>query len=166
MPLAHRIDLAYNCLHGGIWGRFLLHHASSSLRKGQAMWRKEIEIILARQLASYLAMPIFLVDPDGNLLYFNESAEQVLGRRFEETGWMGADEWSITFQPTDRSGTPLRPEDLPLMRALRTRRPAHRDILIRGLDGTRRAIEVTAIPINGMAGRFLGAISIFWELEA
>ena len=29
--------------------------------------QQEVEVILARQLADYLALPIFLVDPDGNL---------------------------------------------------------------------------------------------------
>jgi hypothetical protein len=49
---------------------------------------KAVELILMRQLASYLAMPIFLVDPDGNLLYYNEPAEYLLGRRYDETGEM------------------------------------------------------------------------------
>ena len=35
------------------------------------MLQKAIEVILMRQLASYLAMPIFVVDPDGNLLFYN-----------------------------------------------------------------------------------------------
>jgi PAS domain-containing protein len=129
------------------------------------MWRKDIEIILARQLASYLAMPIFLVDTDGGLLYFNESAEHILGRRFEETGWMPSDEWSTVFVPRDEAGEPIAPADLPLNRSLHTRRPAHRRFWIRGMDGVSRAIEVTAFPLVGMGDRLMGAISIFWELE-
>ena len=48
--------------------------------------QKAVEIILTRQLASYLAMPVFLVDPAGNLLYYNEPAEALLGHRYDETG--------------------------------------------------------------------------------
>ena len=33
------------------------------------MAQKELEIILARQLTSYLSIPAFIVDPDGTLLY-------------------------------------------------------------------------------------------------
>jgi hypothetical protein len=33
--------------------------------------QKEIELILARQLASYLVMPIFIVDLQGNIIYYN-----------------------------------------------------------------------------------------------
>jgi hypothetical protein len=42
-----------------------------------------IQIILTRQLAGYLSVPLFLVDQKGNLLYYNEPAEVLLGRRFE-----------------------------------------------------------------------------------
>jgi hypothetical protein len=29
----------------------------------------------------------------------------------------------------------------------------------------RRQIEVTAIPIVGLQGEFLGAVSLYWEIE-
>ena len=38
-----------------------------------------IEIILMRELADHLATPIFVVDPDGDLLFYNEPAEKLLG---------------------------------------------------------------------------------------
>jgi len=38
------------------------------------MSHKPVELILMRQLASYLAMPIFVVDPVGNVLFYNEPA--------------------------------------------------------------------------------------------
>jgi PAS domain-containing protein len=131
----------------------------------QRMWRKEIEIILARQLASYLAMPMFIVDQQGDLLYFNEPAEQILGRRFEETGWMDSSEWTRAFVPRDEAGSDIPPDDLPLMRTLRTHRPAHRRIWITGNDGVSRTIELTAFPLVGISDRFVGAVSIFWELD-
>ena len=45
-----------------------------------------IQIILMRQLAGYLSVPLFLVGPKGDLLFYNEPAEAILGRRFDETG--------------------------------------------------------------------------------
>ncbi|MGZ9224084.1 MAG: PAS domain-containing protein [Anaerolineales bacterium] len=127
--------------------------------------QKEIELILARQLASYLVMPIFIVDPQGNLIYYNEPAEGILGRHFEETGEMPVEEWSTLFKPMDETGKPLAAESLPLVIALTQHRPAHRDMWIQGLDGVRRLIEVTAFPINGQAERYLGALAIFWEVK-
>ncbi len=127
------------------------------------MAQREIEVILARQLSNYLALPVFLVDPEGNLIFYNEPAERILGRRFEETGEMPASEWSVEFRPTDPDGKAMPPQELPLMRALQGRFPAHARLSILGLDGARRLIEVTAFPLVGMAGRFLGAMALFWE---
>jgi PAS domain-containing protein len=126
--------------------------------------QQEVEVILARQLFDYLALPIFLVDPDGNLLFYNEPAEAILGHRYAETGPMSAEEWATIFQPTDEDGEPLPAEALPLIIALRELRPAHNEFWIRGLDdAVLRKIEVTAFPLVGQAQRYLGAVAIFWE---
>jgi PAS domain-containing protein len=123
-----------------------------------------IQIILMRQLAGYLSVPLFLVDPKGNLLFYNEPAEAVLGRRFEETGAMPAEEWSSVFTPLDEDGQPIPPEQVPLRITLTERRPAYRRLFIRGLDGVSRHIEVASIPIVGLQGEFLGGAALFWEL--
>lgn len=128
------------------------------------MNQHEIEIILARQLASYLAVPIFLVDAKGTLLFYNEPAELILGRRFEETGKIEMEEWSVMFTPTYADGTPVPPEDVPLVVTVTEGRPVHRSVYILGLDGVRRAIEVTGIPLFGQGDRRLGALALFWEV--
>jgi PAS domain S-box-containing protein len=130
------------------------------------MNQQEIEVILARQLADYLALPIFLVDQEGNLLFYNEPAEKILGHRYEETGPMPATEWATVFQPSDEDGRPLSPEQLPLIVALQEARPAHSGFWIRGLDGVLREIEVIAFPLIGQGDRRLGAVAIFWERPA
>jgi PAS domain-containing protein len=127
--------------------------------------QQEIEIILSRHWASHLTTPVFLVDPDGNLLYYNEAAEQILGRRFSETGKMGQEEWSTAFKITDDEGALLDPEELPLTIALNKCLPAHRCFWLTGLDNVRRYVETTCFPIMGQSDRFLGAIALFWELE-
>jgi PAS domain-containing protein len=126
---------------------------------------QEIETILARHLAEYLAMPIFIVNPVGDLIFYNEPAEMILGTRYNETGSMPASQWSTIFQPVDHDGNSIPANELPLMIALTQRCPAHRNFWIRGLDGRLREIEVTAFPVIGQAGRFLGGIAIFWEIE-
>jgi PAS domain-containing protein len=123
----------------------------------------DIEVILFRQLASYLAMPLFIVDPEGTLLFYNEPAEAILGRRFEETGEMSAAEWATVFRPTDEQGGALSAEALPLSVALSQRRPAHGSLWIHGFDQVRRNIEITAVPLVGQSNRFLGAVAIFWS---
>jgi PAS domain-containing protein len=120
---------------------------------------------LMRQLAGYLSVPIFLVDPKGKLLFYNEPAENLLGKRFDETGAMSAEEWSTIFAPLDSRGEPLAPAELPLMIALDKRRPAYQRFFIRDLKGAKRHLEAVAIPIHGVQGEFLGAAALFWELR-
>ena len=129
------------------------------------MAQKEIEVILTRQLASYLAMPIIIVDSSRTLLFYNEPAERILGIRFEETGEVPADEWMAATLVTDEGGTPLAPEMRPLMIAVTERRPTHGDMWLQGLDHVRRHIEITAFPLIGQAERHLGAMAIFWEVK-
>jgi len=128
------------------------------------MTQKEIEVILARQLAEYLALPIFIVDPNGDLLYYNEPAESILGSRYVETGPMAANELAGIFRTVDQDGQPMKSEDLPLVKALIGRQPAHGSLWIEALDGGLRKIAVTAFPIICQANRFRGAIAIFWEV--
>jgi hypothetical protein len=123
-----------------------------------------IEIILTRQLAEYLSVPLLLVDSKGELLFYNEPAERILGRRFEDTGSMPPEEWSKSITALDEQGQPLPPGDLPLMVTLASRMPAHRRLqLVDGEHGA-RAVEVTSIPIAGLHGDFLGAAAMFWVL--
>jgi PAS domain-containing protein len=147
--------------------------SSSSIRpegrrvgeEGEAAAERAVEVILMRQLASYLAMPIFLVDPRGDLLFFNEPAEPILGRRFDETGAMTMEEWLAVFKATDEGGSFMKMEDRPMVIALQRQRAVHRRFFIHGFDGISRKIEAAAFPLVGQSGRRLGAVGMFWELE-
>ncbi len=129
------------------------------------MPQQELEMILARQLASYLAIPLCIMDPQGTLLFYNEPVERILGVRFEETGKMSAAEWASLFTPKSEHDVPLEPEALPHMIALAEQRPAYSRFRIEGLDQVRRCLEVTAFPLLGQARRNLGAVVLFWEVH-
>ena len=129
------------------------------------MAQQQVEVILARHLAENLAMPMFIVDPQGNLIFFNEPAEAVLGLRFGDTGLLPASEWSTMFEPMDKDGEPVPPEELPLVIAMTQSHPAHKKFWIRGLDNELRQIELTAFPLIGQSGRISAAVSIFWEVS-
>ena len=127
------------------------------------MPNQQIELILSRQLADSLSIPVFLVDTKGNLLFYNEPAEELLGLRFEETGFMPAEEWSTIFKPQDKDGELLPMESLPLVKTLRTQTPAHGEFWIKSLKGEFLKIAVTAYPIIGRPDRFVGAVALFWK---
>ncbi|MDZ7613474.1 MAG: PAS domain-containing protein [Flavobacteriaceae bacterium] len=69
------------------------------------MSSKEIEIILSGQWADSLSVPVFIVDTMGNLLFYNEPAEEILGLRFEETGSTACFAMVDNFYPYGRSGS-------------------------------------------------------------
>jgi PAS domain-containing protein len=124
-----------------------------------------IQIILTRQLAGYLSVPLFLVDPKGDLLFYNEPAEAILGRRFDETGAMPAAVWSAILPALDDHGQPIPPADRPLMITVAQHRPVYKRFFLQGMNGVRRQIEVASIPITGLQGEFLGAAALFWEIK-
>jgi PAS domain-containing protein len=128
------------------------------------MFPKEIEVILARHLASCLAMPIFIVDDKGNLVFYNEPAELILGRRFEEAGEVMIDEWTSIIQISDEKGEAVPYGERPLVIALNERRPTFQQIWITAFDHVPRFIAITTFPLIGQADRFLGAMAIFWEV--
>jgi PAS domain-containing protein len=130
-----------------------------------ATTRREIEVILARQLAGYLALPIVIVDPSQVVVYYNEPAEQMLGRGFDEGAAIPGADWSRAFEFTDDTGAPVPTAEMPIGAALRTRKVIHGTFWMRGLDGVRHHLDGTGIPLVGNAGRFLGVIGIFSEIE-
>ena len=126
----------------------------------------DIEIILNRQLADCLSIPVFITDTIGNLIFYNEPAEELLGKRFEETGEMPVEIWAKVFKPMDQHHTPIAPDELPLVRTLKTCSPHHKTFWIESLKGNATEISVTSYPIIGRTGEFLGAVAIFWKEEA
>ena len=129
------------------------------------MSQQPIELILARQFADSMSVAVFLVDTEGNLIFYNEPAEEILGIRFAETGALSVNVWASVFTPTDISGEPLPPEGLPLVQTLNTQRPAHGTFYIENKREKRLLITVTSIPIEGRPNRYLGAMALFWKSQ-
>lgn len=126
--------------------------------------QRPLELILARNLLCSISTPAFLVGEGGMLLFFNEAAGTMLGRRFEDTALLSAAEWTSEFGPFDDSGQPIPYDSIPATVALRANRPFHGRFTIRGAGGARLDISASAIPIVGPGGAS-GAIVIFWPHE-
>jgi PAS domain-containing protein len=128
------------------------------------MAQQAVELILMRQLASYLTLPLFLVGADEKLVFYNEAAEALLGRSFDEVGALTLKQLDSAFSTMTEDGTPLPSDQLPVAIALRERRPAHGKVKYRSLDGISHTIEVMAFPLEGQAKRLVGAVAVFWEV--
>jgi PAS domain-containing protein len=139
--------------------------AIPTISKVSNVTQKPLELILARNLMSALSTPAFLVDEGGVLVFYNEAAGMMLGKRFEELGTVGPDEWGSLFGPFDESGEPIPYDELPLVVAVRNGRPAHANFEIRSADGVRHRVEASAFPILTAHGS-QGAIAVFWPAAA
>jgi PAS domain-containing protein len=125
--------------------------------------QKHLALIIARELASQIATATFISDAEGNLVFYNEAAETVLGRTFAEAGTMPAEGWASEFLLEDIDGTPMPLERMPAGIALLEQRPAHAKLWMTGLDGERKLLSVTAVPLFASATEFVGMIALFWQ---
>jgi PAS domain-containing protein len=125
--------------------------------------QKHLILILARELASNLATPTLIADDSGQVVFYNEAAEMVIGRPFADMGEVGIDELGASFGPRTPDGEPREQEDLPARIALDERRAAHERVLVTSRDGVEREVSVTGIPLFAHADEFVGAIVFFWR---
>jgi len=126
--------------------------------------QQSVEMILVRQLASYLFVPVIVFDTTGTAVFYNEPAERILGVRFEETGRIDPEEADRLVELSDDPGAGPEDSEHPLVVALQQRRPAHaRRWLLRRADRVRLQVEATAFPIIDHEERLLGAVAMFWE---
>ncbi|HEX8099463.1 MAG TPA: PAS domain-containing protein [Actinomycetota bacterium] len=127
------------------------------------MKQRNLVLILARDLADKLASAVFVTDDEGELIYFNEAAGEILGRDFSEVGTMPMEQWAKAFRPSDPGGREFSLEELPIWVALKEHRPSHGEMRIEGMDGAMRDIAVTALPLFARSREFVGACAVFWE---
>jgi PAS domain-containing protein len=131
-------------------------------KDGEDVAERPLELILARNLISSVALPAMLVDSNGRMVFFNEAAGEVIGAPFEEVGVLEPDEWNARYGPLDADGNPLRRDELPLATAVRESRPAYGRFFVR-LEMGIREVEVGALPLVGPGG-YHGAIVVLWSM--
>ena len=125
--------------------------------------QQPLPLIMMRELADNVATPLFLVDRNGVLVYYNEAAEVLLGLRFVDAGSLTAEQWSARWAAEDVNGHPLPADARPLAVAMRDRKPSHRGMKLLTGNGESRTIEVTAFPLLASANDVVGGVAIFWD---
>jgi PAS domain-containing protein len=125
---------------------------------------KHLVLILAREFASNLATPTLLTDERGCLVFYNEAAEEIVGRPFAEVGGVPLEDWTPQFSPrTLDTDEPLPLERRPTGIALYEQRPAHERFRVTSMDGVDREVSVTAFPLFAHADELIGSVTIFWR---
>jgi len=68
---------------------------------------KSLPLILAREFASNLATPMFLLDAAGMLVFYNDAAALLLGKPFAELGEIPAAEFAAVMELATPEGESL-----------------------------------------------------------
>lgn len=147
-----------------IWepaGASTVHQIDSSRSR---LSQHPIEVILVRHWASFMTVPIWIMDPFGNLIYCNQASELLTGMNFAAEGQAPAEHYLNRFNACDLDGSPIPTEEQPGAIALIKQVAAHREMRVHDGNGDPHQIEVTAIPLIGQGARLLGAMAMFWEV--
>jgi PAS domain-containing protein len=127
--------------------------------------QRNLVLILARAFAAQLATAVFLLDPEGTIIYYNEAGERLTGRPFIEGGGQTIDEWMKRRRPRDEEGVEVSIQDLPLGTTMLKHDPAHGIITFRTEDGVDRRVETASFPLFAHTEDFVGTFSIVWPIE-
>jgi PAS domain-containing protein len=127
--------------------------------------QRNLVLILARAFASQLATAVFLLDPEGTIIYYNEAGERLTGRPFIEGAGQTIDEWMMRRRPRDEEGLELPIQDLPLGTTMLKQEPAHGILTFRTEDGVDRRVETASFPLFAHTEDLVGIISIVWPIE-
>jgi len=126
---------------------------------------KPIELILLRQLASRLPLPVALVDAEGTLVYVNPATERLLGFDYAALGEYPIGRFDELLDPRELDGLPMKVQNMPIAVALHDRRPQQARMILHDADGRPHTIITTAVPLDGQGGTLIGSMSIFWEAD-
>jgi PAS domain-containing protein len=125
--------------------------------------QKHLVLILAREFASSLSTPTLIADARGSLVFYNEAAESIVGRRFSEDRETPLEDWAAAFEPRTISSEPLPADRRPARIAFDEHRASHLRYRVTGADGVEREIEATAFPLFAHTDDFVGIVVIFWR---
>lgn len=121
------------------------------------MARRSLELILARSLSENLAVPCFVVNAQGAVVWFNEAAERLTGRSAPDTPELSAAELAGVLDAREPDGDPLDPEALPQFEALSRRTPTTKSLQVAGADGT-VWLDTAALPLLTPDGSAVGVL--------
>lgn len=128
---------------------------------------RSLPLILARELAANLATPMFLIDAEGLLVFYNEAAELMLGKTYSEMGQVTANDFGDMLRIEELDGTPMRKRDSPTGVAFMQREPSHRTMMATRLDKDEKVKwEITAYPLFGRNDEMHGVLTVFWQAKA
>lgn len=111
-------------------------------------------------------MAISIVEaPDGNVLFVNDEVERLTGRGPALS--MSANIVGIRLAGSRPDGTPVKPDEWPIVRALRHGEIVRNEVIrLERDDGHVLEITTNAAPVRNADGQIIAAVVIFWDVTA
>lgn len=114
-----------------------------------------------RSVLDALPAPIYIVDTEGAVTYWNQACVAIAGREPE----LGRDRWCVTWKIYTTAGDVMPHEECPMAQAVRTRRSVRDSIAIAlRPDGSRIAFRPYPTPLFDENGELTGAINMLIDV--
>jgi len=114
-----------------------------------------VELILLREFAARLAMPVAVFDLEGRLVYLNPATEALFGVDFASLGELSLADALAIAQRTDADGAPIPADLIPVGVTLGHGEPLQASSSIRDPMGRHHRLATT-IPLQGQGDRSWG----------
>jgi PAS domain S-box-containing protein len=115
-----------------------------------------------RDALEALPVAIYLTDAAGKIVFSNQAAADLAGRR----PVIGTDEWCVSWRLFSPDGAPLPHDACPMAVALRERRPVRgQEIVAERPDGARIAVMPFPTPLFDEHGSLVGAVNMLMDVS-
>ena len=114
-----------------------------------------------RSVLDELAVPVYTVDAEGAVTYWNRACVEFAGREPQ----LGHDRWCVTWHLFTTAGEPLPHDKCPMATAVKEQRPVRDAIAIAERpDGSRVAFQPYPTPLFDEVGTLTGAVNILMDV--
>ena len=115
-----------------------------------------------RDLVNALPAAIYITDADGRIIFSNEAAHTLWGRRPE----FGKSKFCGSWKRYSPDGTPLPHDQIPMALALREKRPIRgMEGIVERPDGTRIHFITHPTPLFDASGNLIGAVDMLVDIS-
>ena len=126
---------------------------------------KENEAMLQAAMDNSQAGIAIAEVPSGELKYVNEAGLMIRGKNYDEIAKdIDIDKYVSSWQILYSDGTPYKPEDVPLARAVLNGETVREEFIIRRANDEDRYVLAHAAPINNDKGERIAAIVVFQDI--
>ena len=144
-----------------------MHAALNALLKAEEYLDTAMETLATgdecHAVLDRLPVPIYMIDPDGAVTYWNPACVDFAGREPR----LGEDRWCVSWKMYTTTGDLMPHDQCPMGVAIREQREIRGAIgIVMRPDGTRRAFTPYPTPLFDEAGNLTGAVNVLIDVSA